>query len=117
LRRRSSDRPGWDRFFLRQLGYRQVHRAADGDAGNAFVLINPSVRRQLLLAFLVQGLQLFHALFRTGLFVIASAWRGPHYSEHDYAEQRKEEHNPEPRGKWGGRVCNPAKRFGVGHFS
>jgi hypothetical protein len=84
---------------LRQLSNGQFHGAADGDASNAFGLIDPRVRRQLLLGFVAQGFQFFHALLRARLFVITSTRRGTNYREYDYAEQRKEKHNRQPRGE------------------
>jgi hypothetical protein len=102
---------------LRQLGNRQFHRAADWNSSNAFVLIDPRVRRQFRPGFLAQLLQILHALFRARLFVIASARHRPNDSEHNYAKQHKQKHDAQPRGKWRWGMCNPAERFGVGHFS
>jgi hypothetical protein len=77
LRWRRGDRAGWRGLFLRQIDNRDFHRAIDRDSGNAFVFINPRVRRELLLGFFVQRLQLFHALFCARLFVITCARRRP----------------------------------------
>jgi hypothetical protein len=71
---------------LRQLGNGQFHRPADWNSSNAFVLIRPRVRREVLLGFLAQLFQILHALFCARLFVIAAAWRRPDDREHDYAE-------------------------------
>jgi hypothetical protein len=93
---------------LRQLGHCDSHRAIDWDAGNAFVLIDPRVRRQVLLRFFVQRLQSFHALLCACFFVISCARRRPDYGEHDETEQNKEKYNTKPRGEWRARVGNDA---------
>jgi hypothetical protein len=102
---------------LRQFGNRQFHRATDWNSSNAFVLIYPRVRGEILLGFLAQLFQIFHALCRPHLFVITSARGRSDYREHNYAKQHKQKHNAQPRGKWRRGMCNPAKRFGVGHFN
>jgi hypothetical protein len=79
---------------LRQVSDRQFHRPTNWNASNAFVLVDPGVRRQVLFGFLTHGFQLFHALFRARFFVIASARHGPNYREHDYAKQCEEKHDP-----------------------
>jgi hypothetical protein len=68
---------------LRQAGNCDFHRAIDWDSGNAFALINPCVRREFLLAFFVQRLQPFHALFCARFFVITCARRRPYDRKHD----------------------------------
>ena len=103
-----SDRAGWRGLFLRQVGDRDFLRAIDRDSGNAFVLIDPCVRRKFLLAFFVQRLQLFHALFCARFFVITCARRWPDHREHDETEQNEETHNTEPCGEWRARVGNTA---------
>jgi hypothetical protein len=117
LCRWSSDRAGWRGLFLRQVGNCDFHRAIDGDSGNAFVLIDPRVRRELLLAFFAQRLQLFHALFCARFFVITRARRRPDYREYDETEQNEETDNAEPRGEWRTRVGNAGSGLGLGHFS
>ena len=104
LRWRSSDRAGWRGLFLRQVGNCDFHRAIDRDSGNAFVLIDPRVRREVLLGFFVQRLQFFHALFCARFFVITCARRRPDHREHDETEQNEETHNTEPCGEWRARV-------------
>jgi hypothetical protein len=79
---------------LRQVSHCQFHRPTNWNASNAFVLIDPGVRRQLLFGFLAQGFQLFHALSCPRFFVIASARHGPNNREHDYAKQCEEKHDP-----------------------
>jgi hypothetical protein len=106
LRWRRSDRAGWRGLFLRQIGNCDFHRAIDRDSGNAFILIDPCVRREFLLAFFVQRLQLFHALFCARFFVITCARRRPDDREHDETEQNEETHNTEPCGEWRARVGN-----------
>jgi hypothetical protein len=91
---------------LGQVGNCKLHRTIDWDAGNAFVLIDPRVRREVLLGFFVQGLQLFHALFCARFFVITCARRRPDYREHDETEQNEETNNTKPRGEWRTRVGN-----------
>jgi hypothetical protein len=93
---------------LSQVGDRGFHRAIDRDSGNAFVLIDPRVRCELLLAFFVQRLQSFHALFCARFFVITRARRRPDHREHDETEQKEETHNTEPCGEWRARVGNTA---------
>jgi hypothetical protein len=73
-------------FLLSQLGGGHFHRAADRDANNTFVLVDPSVRIQRLLRVFAHGFQSFHALFRPLLFVITSARRGANHHEHNQAE-------------------------------
>jgi hypothetical protein len=80
--------------LLCKLSGRELHRATDWDANNAFILVDPSVSVQRLLCVFARGFQIFHALFGSHLFVIASTRRGPNYREHDYAEQREEKHDP-----------------------
>ena len=72
---RSSNRAGWRGLFLRQVGNCDFHRAIDRDSGKAFVLIDPSVRCEVLLRFFVQRFQLFHTLFCACFFVITCARR------------------------------------------
>jgi hypothetical protein len=93
---------------LRQVGNCKFHRAIDRDSGNAFVLIDPCVRRELLLAFFVQRLESFHALFCARFFVITCARRWSDHREHDETEQNEETHNTKPRGEWRARVGNAA---------
>jgi hypothetical protein len=93
---------------LRQIGNCDFHRAIDRDSGNAFVLIDPCVRREFLLAFFVQRLQLFHALFCARFFVITCAGRRPDDRQHDETEQNEETYNTEPCGEWRARVGNTA---------
>ena len=100
----SSNRAGWRRLFLRQIGNCEFHRAIDRDPGKAFVFIDPRVRREVLLHFFVQRFQLFHALFCACFFVITCARRRPDDREYDETEQKKEAHNSEPRRKWRARV-------------
>jgi hypothetical protein len=108
LRNWRSDRSGWGRLLLRQIGNRDFHRALDRDSRNALVLINPRVRREVLLGFFVQRLQSFHPLFCAGFFVITCARRWPDHSEHDEAEQNEEKYNTEPCGEWRARISNCA---------
>ena len=108
LRGGRSNRTGSRRLLLRQVGNCHFHRAIDRDSGNAFVLIDPCVRREFLLAFFVQRLQLFHALFCARFFVITCARRRPDQREHDETEQSKETYNTEPCGEWRTRVGNAA---------
>jgi hypothetical protein len=68
---------------LRQIGDCKLHRALDRDPGNAFVLIHPCERREFLLVFFVQRLQLFHPLFCARLFVITCARRRSDHRKHD----------------------------------
>jgi hypothetical protein len=91
---------------LRKLGNRDFHRAIDRDSGNAFVFVNPSVRRKLLLGFLAQRLQFFHPLFCARFFVITCARRRPDHCEHNETEQDEETYNTEPCGEWRARVGN-----------
>jgi hypothetical protein len=55
---------------LRQVGYGEFHRAIDRDSGNAFVFINPRVRREILFVFFLQRVQFLHALLCARFFVI-----------------------------------------------
>jgi hypothetical protein len=71
---------------LGQIGNCNFHRAIDRDSGNAFILIDPRVGRELLLGLLVQRLQLFHSLFGARFFVITSARRRPDHRKHDEPE-------------------------------
>src|SRR5207248_2356002 len=93
-------------LFLRQVGNCDFHRAIYRDSGKAFVLIDPSVRCELLLRFFVQRFQLFHTLFCACFFVITCARRRSDDREHDETEQNEEAHNSEPRRKWRARVGN-----------
>jgi hypothetical protein len=103
--------------LLRKVGNCQFHGALNGDTSNAFVLVDPSVRRQLLFGFLTQGFQFFHALFCPRFLVITSPRRRADYRKHKDAEQCEEKHDPQPCGQRSARMCNLANRFGVGHFS
>jgi hypothetical protein len=58
--------------LFRQLGNRQFHGALDWDASDALVFVDPTISGQSLVGFLSQGLQILHALFCPGFFVIAS---------------------------------------------
>jgi len=71
---------------LRQVGDCKFHRAIDRNSGNAFIFIEPCVRREFLLVFFAQRLQLFHALFCACFFVITCARRRPDHREHDETE-------------------------------
>jgi hypothetical protein len=103
--------------LLRQLGNCQFHGARNWDASNAFVLVDPSVGSQSLGGVIARGFQIFHALFRSRFFVIASTRRRPNYREDDYTKKSEKKDDPEPRGQRRSRVNNLAKRFGVSHFS
>jgi hypothetical protein len=92
---------------LRQVGNGDFHRAIDWDSGDAFALIDPRVRRELLLGFFVQLLQVFHALFCARFFVITCARRGPDHRKHDETKQGEKTYNTEPCGEWHPRVGNP----------
>jgi hypothetical protein len=83
LRGWRSNRTGWRGLFLCEVGNCDFHRLIDRDSGNAFVFIDPCVRREFLLALFVQRLQLFDPLFCTHFFVITCARRRPDHREHD----------------------------------
>ena len=108
LRGRSSYRPCWRGLFLRQVGNGKFHRAINWDSGNALALIDPCIRREILLVFFVQRLQPFHALLCTRFFIITCTRRRPDHCEHDQTEQNEEKHNTEPCGEWRARVGNGA---------
>jgi hypothetical protein len=103
--------------LLRQLGNCQFHGALDGDASEAFVFVDPTIIRQSLVGFLAQRLQIFHALFRTGFFVIASTRRRPNDREDDHTKKRKEKHDPKPHRQRSTRMDNLTQGFCVGHIS
>jgi hypothetical protein len=69
-RRRRSNRTGWRGLSLRQISNCKFHGAVDRDSGNAFVLIDPRVRREILFVFFLQRFQFFHALLCARFFVI-----------------------------------------------
>jgi hypothetical protein len=94
---------------LRQIGNCDFHRAIDRDSGNAFALIDPRVRGEFLLAFFVQRLQPFHALFCARFFVITCARRRPDHRKHDESEQNEEKHNTKPCREWRVRIGNCAR--------
>jgi hypothetical protein len=102
---------------LRQVGYGKFHRAIDRDSGDALVLIDPRVCREVLLSFFVQRLQFFHALLCAGFFVIACARRWSDHREHDETEQKEQKYNTEPSREWRASVSNGTSGLGVGHFS
>jgi hypothetical protein len=81
-----SDRASGRGLFLGQVGNCEFHRAIDRYSGNAFIFIEPRVRREFFLIFFVQRLQLFHALFCAGFFVITRARRRSDHCEHDDTE-------------------------------
>jgi hypothetical protein len=95
--------------LLRQLGNCQFHGALNRDASDAFVFVGPTISRQSLVGFLAQRLQILHALFRPGFFVITSTRRRPNDREHDHTKKRKEHNDPEPHGPWGARMGNLTK--------
>jgi hypothetical protein len=103
--------------LLRQLGNCQLHGTLDWNASDTFVFVHPTISSQGLVGFLTQGLQIFDALFSSRFFIITTALRGTDHSEHDYTEERKEQHDPKPHGEWSARMSNLTKRFGVGHVS
>jgi len=70
LRGRRSNRTGWRRLFLREVGNGDFHRTIDRNSGNAFVLIDPRVSREILFVFFLQRAQFFHALFCARFLVI-----------------------------------------------
>jgi hypothetical protein len=98
LRLGRSDRTCLRRLLLRQLGNRQFHGTPDGDASSAFGFVDPTISVQSFVGFLAHSLQILHALFRPGFFVIASTLRRPNDREHDHPKKRKEKHDPEPHG-------------------
>jgi hypothetical protein len=55
---------------LREVGNCQFHGAVDRNSGNAFVFIDPRVRREVLFVFFLQRVQFFHALPCARFFVI-----------------------------------------------
>ena len=83
---------------------------------DAFVLVDPTVGRERLCSFIANGLQIFHAFFRTRFFISASTRCGTNDGEDDYAKKRKKKYDPNPRGQRSARASNLVKRFRVRHF-
>lgn len=95
--------------MLCQLGNCQFHGTLNRDASEAFGFIDPAISGQSLVGFLAQSLQILHAFFCPGFFVIASALRRPNNRQHDYTKERKEKNDPEPHGQWSTRLGNLTK--------
>src|SRR5438876_707161 len=104
-------------FLLCKLSGRQLHRATDRDLNDAFIFIDPSVRVQSFLCVFSDSFKFFNALFGARLFVVTSPRHWANDREHDYAKQRKDEHDRQPRGQRSARTCNLTNRFSVCHFS
>jgi hypothetical protein len=79
------------------------------DASETFGFVDPAICGQSLVGFLAQSLQILHALFCPGFFVIASALGRPNDRQHDYTKKCKEKNDPEPHGPWSTRMGNLTK--------
>jgi hypothetical protein len=95
--------------LLCQPGNCQFHGTLNRDASETFGFVDPAICGQSLVGFLAQSLQILHALFCPGFFVIASALGRPNDRQHDYTKKCKEKNDPEPHGPWSTRMGNLAK--------
>jgi hypothetical protein len=95
--------------LLCQLGNRQFHGTVNRDASETFGFVDPAICGQSVVGFLAQSLQILHALFCPGFFVIASALGRPNDRQHDYTKKCKEKNDPEPHGPWSTRMGNLTK--------
>jgi hypothetical protein len=95
--------------LLRQLGNCQFHGTLNWNASEALVFVDPTISGQSFVDFLAQSLQILHALFRTGFFVITSPRCRSNDRQHDHTKKRKEKNDPEPDGQWSTRMGNLTK--------
>jgi hypothetical protein len=95
--------------LLCQLGNCQFHGTVNRDASETFGFVDPAICGQSVVGFLAQSLQILHALFCPGFFVIASALGRPNDRQHDYTKKCKEKNDPEPHGPWSTRMGNLTK--------
>jgi hypothetical protein len=96
-------------MFAAEFGHRQFHRAFDGQANHAFVLIDPPVSSELLRVCLAQRFEFFFPGIGPFVFVISAARCRADHCQYDYTEERKQQHDAEPSRKRSARLHSLAK--------